>query len=66
MPKMVCAKRLLPDPLEPNTATISLSPISRDKSDITFRSCLLSPCTYCVKDIDKLFTSNNSPIIPPI
>ena len=38
MPSIACARRLFPDPLEPRTATISPSLISKVKSVITFNS----------------------------
>ena len=38
IPNIACASRLFPDPLEPNTASISPSDMSKVKSVITFKS----------------------------
>ena len=59
MPNIACANKLFPDPLEPNTAKISPSSISKVKSVITLRFCCFNPFVYCINEIDTLLTSNS-------
>lgn len=60
IPRMACANKLFPLPLEPSIATTSPSSTLKVKSEITFRMCCSNHCKYCVNEIETFFTANNS------